>query len=203
MSLSNLLGSTLPFGVSGLIVGLGNPGSMYEDTPHNIGFQVLDALAKQAGVSFKSMKKANASLALCTLQGEPWLLVKPTTYMNLSGNAVVPLVKLYDIPLERVVVVVDEINLPFGSLRIRPKGSAGGQNGMKHIIAALGGQSQFPRIRMGIGPQPEGVPLEQFVLAPYSPARFEALEAFCNRGVSCLLHSFEHGIQSAQNTFNT
>ena len=202
MSLINLLGSTLPFGVKGLIVGLGNPGADYDETPNNIGFQVLDALAKRKGVKFKNAKKAHALLAQTTFQGESFLLVKPTTYMNLSGNAVVPLMRLYDIPPEKLVVVVDEINLNFGSLRLRPKGSAGGQNGMKHIISALGQQQGFPRLRMGIGPQPDGMPLESFVLAPYSKEQVDQLPTLCEKAVDCMEFMLEHGIPLAQNKFN-
>jgi peptidyl-tRNA hydrolase, PTH1 family len=203
MSLANLLGSTLPFGIQGLIVGLGNPGSSYEDTPHNIGFQVLDALAKRKGVKFKNAKKANAVLALTQFEGEPYLLVKPTTYMNLSGNAVIPLMRLYDIPTEKLFVVVDEINLTFGTLRLRPKGSAGGQNGMKHIISALGQQQGFPRLRMGIGPQPEGMPLEAFVLDPYSEEQLKQLPELCDRAAECIEFTLANGVALAQNRFNT
>jgi peptidyl-tRNA hydrolase, PTH1 family len=203
MSLANLLGSSLPFGIKGLIVGLGNPGSDYDDTPHNIGFQVLDAFAKRKGVTFKNVKKANALLAQTVVEGEPFLLVKPTTYMNLSGNAVLPLMRLYDIPAEKLFVVVDEINLNFGTLRLRPKGSSGGQNGMKHIISALGQQQTFPRLRMGIGPQPEGMPLEKYVLTPYSTQHAEELPKMCERAAECIELAFAQGIAIAQNRFNT
>ena len=202
MALTALLGGVLPFQVSRLIVGLGNPGADYEDTPHNIGFQVLNALASHWSVSFQTHKKLNAQVAVAVFNQERILLVKPLTYMNLSGNVVAPFMQVYELPLTHLLVLVDEINLDYGKLRLRPKGSAGGQNGMKHIIQALGNKQEFPRLRLGIGPQLEGEALESFVLKPYSPERQTHLKALCESAVSCIESFLSVGIQETQNRFN-
>ena len=122
--------------------------------------------------------------------------------MNLSGQAVAPLVKVYDLPLEKMLVVVDEINLYLGRLRIRPKGSAGGQNGMKHISQSLGGAQYFPRLRLGIGPQPQGMALEDFVLQAYSPKQKEALEPLYPMSIACVESWITEGLAPTQNKFN-
>ena len=202
MSLTSLLGGVLPFHVDHLIVGLGNPGADYEETPHNIGFQVLDALAHAWGASFKTPKKLNAQIAVAGFNGQRLLLVKPLTYMNLSGNAVAPLMKVYDLPTSQLLVLVDEINLAFGSVRLRDKGSAGGQNGMKHIIQSLGNRQDFARLRLGIGPQPNGVALETFVLTPYTHAQREALPKICASAVACIESLLTAGLATTQNQFN-
>jgi PTH1 family peptidyl-tRNA hydrolase len=202
MSLTSLLGGVLPFKVDRLIVGLGNPGADYEETPHNIGFQVLDALAHAWGVKFKVHKKLQAQVGVGRFNGEQILLIKPLTYMNLSGNAVAPLMTVYDLPTSHLLVLVDEINLAFGSLRVRPKGSAGGQNGMKHIIQSLGNQQDFARLRLGIGPQPEGVALEDFVLKPYTPQQREQLPKICETAVACVESLLAMGVTTTQNLFN-
>ncbi len=202
MSLTSLLGGILPFQVDRLIVGLGNPGADYEDTPHNIGFQTLDALAQAWAVKYKVHKKLQAQVGVARFKDERILLVKPLTYMNLSGNAVAPLMKVYEVPTSHLLVLVDEINLDFGNLRLRPKGSAGGQNGVKHIIQSLGNQQDFPRLRMGIGPQPEGVALEDFVLKPYTPQQREQLPKICETAVACVESLLTIGMPITQNLFN-
>lgn len=202
MSIAGLLGSVLPFGIEGLIVGLGNPGSQYEDTPHNVGFLVVDALAKRYKLKWQKHKKLNAVVAVWEGAGKRWLLVKPLTYMNRSGEAVAPLMRLYDIPPTSLLVLVDEINLPHGKLRLRANGSAGGQNGMKHIMASLAGQQGFPRVRVGIGPQPAGVALEDYVLAPYSKESAETLPELLTRAVDAVECLLVEGIAEAQQRFN-
>ncbi len=202
MSLTSLLGGILPFQIDRLIVGLGNPGADYEDTPHNIGFQALDALAHAWGIKYKVHKKLQAEVGVGKFNGERVLLVKPLTYMNLSGNAVAPLMKVYDLPTTHLLVLVDEINLAFGSLRVRPKGSAGGQNGMKHIIQSLGNQQDFARLRLGIGPQPEGMALEDFVLKPYNAEDREQLPKICETAVACVESLLTKDISTTQNLFN-
>lgn len=202
MSLTSLLGRILPFHVDRVIVGLGNPGADYEETPHNIGFQVIDALAHAWGASYKAHKKLNAQIAVAGFNGQRLLLVKPLTYMNLSGHAVAPLMKVYDLPPSQLLVLVDEINLAFGSVRLRDKGSAGGQNGMKHIIQSLGNRQDFARLRLGIGPQPNGVALETFVLTPYSDAQREALPKLCENAVACIESFLTVGLATTQNQFN-
>ena len=139
-------------GVSWLVVFLGNPGPRYEMTRHNAGFLAADAMAKDKGLAINKAR-FRALTAVTELNGEKVLLRKPQTYMNLSGEAVALAAKFYKIPPERVIVVSDEIALPIGKLRVRAKGSAGGHNGLKSIIACLGSDA-FPRIRIGVGAPP-------------------------------------------------
>ena len=141
-----------PSGVQWLAVFLGNPGLRYEGTRHNAGFMAGDALAKAKGVSI-NRARFKALTGVCELGGQNVLLMKPQTFMKLSGDAVSEAARFYRIPPERVLVVSDEISLPVGKLRVRTKGSAGGHNGLKDIIAKLG-TSDFPRIRLGVGAPP-------------------------------------------------
>ena len=137
---------------SWLVVFLGNPGPKYDCTRHNAGFMAGDALAKKLGVSINRLR-FKALTAACEINGEKVLLMKPQTYMNLSGEAVGEAARFYKIPPEHVLVVSDEISLPLGKLRVRPKGSAGGHNGLKSIISSLGSDA-FPRVRIGVGAPP-------------------------------------------------
>ena len=138
--------------VSWLVVFLGNPGLRYEGTRHNAGFMAADALSRKKSVSI-TRSRFQALTGTCLMGGETVLLMKPQTYMNLSGEAVGQAARFYKIPPERILVVSDEVSLPVGSLRIRPGGSAGGHNGLKNIISVLG-TDQFPRIRIGVGSPP-------------------------------------------------
>ena len=138
--------------VEWLVVGLGNPGPKYEWTRHNVGFLVVDALAERLGVPVQKLKyKALTNTAV--IGGRSVLLMKPTTYMNLSGESVGQAARFYKIPPERVLVISDDVALPQGKLRIRRSGSAGGHNGLKNIIAHLG-SDQFPRLKVGVGGKP-------------------------------------------------
>ena len=139
-------------GVSWLVVFLGNPGPRYEGTRHNAGFMAGDALAKAKGAAI-NRARFRALTGTLEIGGEKVMLMKPQTYMNLSGDAVSQAVKFYKIPPEHVIVVSDEVSLPIGKLRVRAKGSAGGHNGLKSIISCLG-TDQFPRIRIGVGAPP-------------------------------------------------
>ena len=140
---------------SWLVIFLGNPGPRYECTRHNAGFMAGDALAKKLGVNISRLR-FKALTAECEINGERVLLMKPQTFMNLSGEAVGEAARFYKIPPEHVLVISDEVSLPLGKLRVRQKGSAGGHNGLKSIIAALGSDG-FPRVRIGVGapPHPE------------------------------------------------
>ena len=138
--------------VSWLVVFLGNPGLRYEGTRHNAGFMTADALARKKNVSI-SRSRFRALTAACTMGSATVLLMKPQTYMNLSGEAVGQAARFYKIPPERILVVSDDITLPIGAMRIRAKGSAGGHNGLKNISSVLGTED-FPRIRLGVGEPP-------------------------------------------------
>ncbi|MDE3074029.1 MAG: aminoacyl-tRNA hydrolase [Chloroflexota bacterium] len=139
-------------GASWLVVGLGNPGREYERNRHNVGFRVLDAVAGRYGVRFG--RRSKGKLAVARRRGEPLYLLEPQTYVNASGQSVGPIARFYRVPPERMLVICDDIDLPFGRIRIRPNGSSGGHNGLKSIIEALGKRQDFPRIRFGVGRPP-------------------------------------------------
>ncbi len=149
-----------------LIVGLGNPESRYAGTRHNIGFDVVDHLARRHGGAFSS-GRGNYHFAKIACPGGPLILVKPMTYMNLSGQAVVAAMNFYKIPREELLVICDDVNIPLGSIRIRAKGSAGGQNGLKNIILCLGSE-EFARLRVGIGQERITGSLSSFVLSKFN-----------------------------------
>ena len=162
-------------GVDWLIVGLGNPGKKYENTHHNAGFLALDYLAEKLGVQV-NRAKFDALTAPAAFAGQRVLLVKPQTFMNLSGISVQKAAAFYKIPAQRVLVLYDDISLVPGKLRIRLKGSAGGHNGIKSIIGGIG--DEFPRIKIGVGERRSGeADLADFVLAKFSKADAEALHA--------------------------
>ena len=133
-----------------IIVGLGNPGTEYANTRHNAGFWFVDEVARQFGGNFKSEKKFNGELARVTLYGRDVLLLKPDTYMNLSGQALQPLMNFYKVAIENVLVVHDDLDLPVGTIRLKQGGGHGGHNGLRDIIARCGGNN-FQRLRIGIG----------------------------------------------------
>lgn len=158
-----------------IVAGLGNPGLEYENTRHNAGFLTMDELAKQCGVKLDQMKfKSDCGEAM--LGDVRCLLMKPTTYMNLSGDAIAAAANFYKIPPEQVLVIYDDISLPPGKLRLRRKGSAGGHNGIKSIIAQLGTE-EFPRIRVGVGAKPNPqYDLADWVLSKFSEEDMKALQ---------------------------
>lgn len=151
-----------------IIIGLGNPGSKYENTRHNVGFLAVDYLSERLGVHIftKTFSKFNAIITEARINGNKLLLVKPLTYMNLSGEAVKPIIDWYKIDIEDMVVVYDDLDLPLGKLRIREKGSAGGHNGMKSIIQHVG-TDHFKRIRIGID-RPKEESVVDHVLAKFT-----------------------------------
>ncbi len=148
-----------------LIVGLGNPGEQYANTRHNVGFWVVSLLARRHGIAL-SQHRHHSRFGIGTIGEVPVLLAQPMTYMNRSGEAVKALLQAYHLQPSQMLVVYDEVALPLGTLRLRPKGSSGGHNGMRSIISAIGTE-EFPRLRIGIGPAPEGVDLADFVLSPF------------------------------------
>ena len=160
-----------------LIVGLGNIGYEYENTRHNIGFKVADALAAEAGAVFATGRYG--SVAEFRHKGRTFVLLKPSTYMNLSGQSIAPAANFYKIPADHVIVLCDDITQAPGKLRIRPSGSAGGHNGLKSIIARLGGEN-FPRIRIGVGAKPRpDYDLADWVLGKFPPDDAKALADRC------------------------
>ncbi len=136
-----------------LVVGLGNPGREFERNRHNIGFRVVDELAARSGVRI-DQRKSSGKLGVGRREGRPLYLLKPQTFVNASGKSVGPVARFYKVPVERLLVVCDDIDLPFARIRIRPSGSSGGHNGLKSIMETLGGRQDFPRIRIGVGRPP-------------------------------------------------
>ncbi len=182
------------------VIGLGNPGIKYKNTRHNAGFQVIDLLAREYGVRFKT-SKFQAKTAQGTVDGKKILLVKPLTYMNDSGYAVDAVMDYFDIKQQDIVVLVDDMDLPLGSIRIREKGSAGGHNGLKSIISYLKSED-FARIRIGIGKPAGQKGTIPHVLGKFSPEEGGlAKETFgrCARAVDCLIRE---GLQAAQSKYN-
>lgn len=169
-----------------IVAGLGNPGLEYENTRHNAGFLTMDELAKQCGAKLDQMKfKSDCGEAM--LGEVRCLLMKPTTYMNLSGDAIAAAANFYKIPPEQVLVIYDDISLPPGKLRLRRKGSAGGHNGIKSIIAQLGTE-EFPRIRVGVGAKPN----PQYDLADW------VLSKFSEEDMTALQLALEHAADAAK-----
>lgn len=157
-----------------LIVGLGNPGKEYEKTRHNIGWMLLDELASRWSASLQSRPKDKCQLGSGIVNGRKVWLCKPTTYMNLSGDSVQPLMAYYDIPRENLLVLSDDITLDFGRARLRAKGSSGGQKGIQSIINRLG-SDEFARLRLGVGPFIQGRNLSSFVLERFPKDQLEAM----------------------------
>ena len=188
-------------GVKWLVVFLGNPGPRYECTRHNAGFMAADALAKDKGISI-NRSRFKALTATVDMGGESVLLMKPQTYMNLSGEAVIQAVKFYKIAPENVIVVSDEMSLPIGKLRIRTKGSAGGHNGLKNIIAHLGTDS-FPRIRIGVGAPPHpDYDVADWVLSVFRNKDAEEMADAAKRAAEAVECYVLHGPERAMNRFN-
>lgn len=190
-----------PGPVQWLVVGLGNPGPKYEWTRHNVGFLVIDQLADRADIPVQKLKfQALTNTAL--IGGQAVLLMKPTTYMNLSGQAVGQAARFYKIPPERVLVISDDVALPQGKLRIRRSGSAGGHNGLKDIIAHLGGD-QFPRVKVGVGgkPHPDS-DMADWVLSTFTGADRKAMEETIDRAADAVTCLLEQGVDKAMSKFN-
>ena len=188
-------------GISWLVVFLGNPGPRYEGTRHNAGFMVADAFAKAKDLRIDRLR-FRALTGVCELGGEKVPLMKPQTYMNLSGEAVSQAVRFYKIPPEHVLVVSDEMSLPIGKLRIRQKGSAGGHNGLKNIIACLGTEA-FPRIRLGVGAPPHpDYDVADWVLSAAKNQDAEDLAKTAERAAQAVECYITRGPDRAMNLYN-
>ena len=188
-------------GVDWLIVGLGNPGDKYENTRHNVGFRALDELAETAGIPVQKLKY-KALTNTCTIGGCKVLLMKPVTYMNLSGEAVRQAADFYKVPPERIIVLSDDVSLPVGKLRIRKNGSAGGHNGLKNIIQHLG-TDQFPRVKIGVGekPHPE-YDMADWVLAKFPPEDKKVIDEMVKKAAKAAAYYIKEGPDRAMGQFN-
>jgi len=182
-----------------LVVGLGNPGSKYAHTPHNLGFEVIDELARRWGVS-KFSSKYQSDLAEHTFGSTKVWLMKPLTYMNLSGEAVQPASHFYKIPPEAVIVISDDIDLDAGVLRLRPTGGAGGHNGLKSLLQHLGTEA-FPRIRIGVGRLP-GIAPSDYVLMKIQPAMKDIFAKAVGLAADAVEMTVKEGFAKAMNSFN-
>lgn len=182
------------------IVGLGNPGRQYEETKHNVGFHVIDKLAEKYDIDVNKFKN-KAFVGDGTIKGKRVLLVKPQTYMNLSGESVREIVNFYKIPQERFVVIFDDTSLPCGSVRIREKGSHGGHNGIRNIIDQMG-TDEFNRIKVGIGEKPSGWDLADYVLAKFNPDDLPLMEQGMDKAVQGVELMLSRGIKEAANRVN-
>jgi len=187
--------------VEWLIVGLGNPGKKYIDTRHNAGWHLLDTIVRDQSEFRFDEKRNKALIARGKLAGVGVALVKPQTFMNLSGEAVGPLARFYKVPPERILVVYDDVDLPPAVLRLRPKGGAGGQKGMRSIIQHLGTE-EFPRMRLGIGRPPGKMSTEAYVLQKFKPDEWEAMVVTYQEGVEAVKTVISEGIDIAMNKFN-
>ena len=190
-----------PGAAAWLVVFLGNPGVKYAGTRHNAGFMAADAMEKRTGVRINKLR-FKALTAQCVIGGESVLLMKPQTYMNLSGEAVAQAARFYKIPSAHVIVVSDEMALPVGKLRIRTKGSAGGHNGLKNIIALLGTE-EFPRIRLGVGAPPHpDYDMADWVLGRFQGRDAEDMDAACARAWEAAECVLTQGTEKAMSRFN-
>ena len=196
-----------------LVVGLGNPGREYSGTRHNVGFEVLDALAQRLGLiggtgEFDRLARSNfdsltlgGNVTLPSGRSEKLMLLKPMTYMNLSGRAVSAARSFYQVETPDIMVVLDEMALPAGRLRFRPGGSDGGHNGLKDIQRMLG-TSKYPRLRMGIDSPPPFIPGKDYVLGKYTPEQRQSVDQAIGKAALALLVWMDNGIEAAMNQFN-
>ena len=188
-------------GVDWLLVCLGNPGDQYENTRHNVGFMVADELGERHNVPIQRLKFRALTNSI-TVGDEKVLLMKPVTYMNLSGEAVHEAAAFYKIPPERVLVISDEVSLAPGKIRVRRSGSAGGHNGLKNIIAHLG-TDQFPRIRLGVGQKPHpDYDMADWVLGKFQGEDKKAVEEAVKRAADAAECLIREGVDKAMNRYN-
>jgi PTH1 family peptidyl-tRNA hydrolase len=183
-----------------LIAGLGNPGPEYRQNRHNAGFMVADALAEAAKIPLRRVE-FRAIVGKGEFAGERIVLAKPQTYMNDSGQAVGSLAQFYKIPLDRILIVHDDLDLPFGTLRLRPEGGTGGQRGMESIVARLGTRD-FARLRVGIGRPPGRMDPRDYVLHDFDPPEQADLPLVLTTAVDAIRRFITDGIEKAMNDFN-
>lgn len=183
-----------------LIVGLGNPDREYLGSRHNVGFMVLDKLATRLETSFSRLKM-NALMTAIRYEDERLILIKPQTYMNLSGQAVSSFIRFYKIPRENLLVVYDDVDLPFETLRLKPDGGDAGQKGVRSIIQQLGTQ-EFPRLRVGIGRPPGRTSVSSYVLQNFSASEEGLLPLVLDQAASAAIHFVEHDLESAMTLYN-
>ena len=183
-----------------LIAGLGNPGDNYFNTRHNIGFAAIDKLCYLYNI--KLNLKHKALMNLCEISGQKIIFAKPQTYMNASGDSVVPIVDFYKVDVKNLIVAHDDMDLPVGKIRLRPGGSGGGHRGIASIIQNFGGLKNFPRVRIGIGRPPENWSVNSHVLSKFNDEDAKKISAALDELVPAVLCIFREGIDNAMNKFN-
>lgn len=184
-----------------VIVGLGNPGRQYENTRHNVGFRCIDKLAQKHNISVLECKH-KALIGKGMIDGEKVILAKPQTFMNLSGESVREILQFYKAePETQLIVIYDDISLGVGALRIRKKGSAGGHNGIRNIIAQTGTEV-FKRIKIGVGEKPAGYDLADYVLGHFQTAEVKEIDAACERATEAVSLLIKEEVDAAMNRFN-
>ena len=183
-----------------VIVGLGNPGARYAETKHNIGFITVDYLAEKLGIKINKIKH-KAIIGEGSIGGEKVLLVKPQTFMNLSGQSVMDIVNFYKVAASNLIVIYDDIDLPVGKVRIRPNGSSGTHNGMRNIIYLVNNQ-EFPRVRIGVGKQPDYMDLADYVLTRFNNEERPLIEEAIKRSAAAVEEIVKSGINIAMNQYN-
>lgn len=186
-----------------IIAGLGNPGNNYKWTRHNVGFEAIDKISYDYNINMNK-NKFKAVFGEGEILKNKVILLKPQTYMNLSGESVRDFFKYYKIEIENLIVICDDINLPVGDIRIRPKGSDGGQKGLQNIIYQLG-ESNFTRIRIGIGNKPEGWDLKNFVLSHFNKEEEKGIIegiTYATEAIEIILKNKDNGINNAMNKYN-
>jgi PTH1 family peptidyl-tRNA hydrolase len=183
-----------------LIIGLGNPGSEYKHTRHNVGFETIDKLAYDFKVRLKK-RRFRSLYGEVKIAGVQCLLVQPQTYMNLSGEAVRAMLQFYKLPPSEIIVVFDDVSLPVGDVRVRERGSAGGQNGMKSIIENLK-TDEFTRVRIGIGAKPDGWDLKDYVLSRFGNGEWEDMINGITQAGDAVQLCVKDGVVAAMNKFN-
>jgi len=183
-----------------LIVGLGNPGKKYEQTRHNIGFMVIDSLSKKYNVTMTEKNKFKGIIGQTTIGSQPVILLKPTTYMNLSGESILAVKQFYNIDSNDILVIYDDLDLSSGKIRFRQKGSAGGHNGIKSIIQSLGTQN-FHRLKIGID-RSERIPVVDYVLGKFTKEQIPHIEQAINLSVDAVYDWTVQEIVYVMNKFN-
>lgn len=183
-----------------LITGLGNPGREYKNTRHNVGFLQVDALAASLGARFSRME-SKALVTKASFNERRLILAKPQTYMNLSGQAVAALVRFYKVPLENILIAYDEVDLPFGILRLRPKGGSAGHKGIRSIIERLGTQ-EIPRLRIGVSRPPGRMDAAAYVLQDFTSSEQAELPQILQTGVEAVQTFVTEGLEAAMTRFN-
>lgn len=184
-----------------LLVGLGNPGKLYDGTRHNVGFEMIDTIAQGEGIIVSRIQH-RALFGKGHINGNPVMLAKPQTFMNVSGESVGPLVAYYKIPLNQVLLIFDDMDLPFATLRLLPKGGHGGHNGMKSVINHFKGSREFPRLRIGIGRPPGKMDPVSYVLRPFTKSEREEMDFTLQEGLDAIRILINQGFDKSATIVN-